>query len=122
MPDLTVDTTSDVVDMDDGVLSLREALGLADASEGADTIRFADAVQGGTIMLAGSELTIASEVTIDGGDGVTIDAGGRSRVPLMQEPEFQAHAWITLAHLTITGGRTRDGQGGAGIYNAAIPT
>ncbi|MGD9508978.1 MAG: choice-of-anchor Q domain-containing protein, partial [Geminicoccaceae bacterium] len=120
MPIFTVDTTSDVIDAHDGVLSLREALARADATEAADTIRFADAVQGGTIVLAGSQLTVASEVTIDGGSGVTLDADGRSRVLLVQEPEGDRHAWITLAHLTITSGRTREGEGGgAGIYSVA---
>ena len=66
MPTFTVDTTSDVVDADDGVLSLREALTRVVRSEEADTILFSDAVQGGTIVLAGSELTVASDVTIDG--------------------------------------------------------
>jgi len=115
----TVDTTADTVDARDGVLSLREALAQADAAAGADTIRFADAVQGGTIVLAGSQLTVASEATIDGGSGLTIDADGRSRVLLVQEPEGDQPVTVTLSHLTITGGRIREGQGGAGISDAS---
>ena len=80
----TVDTTADIVDAGDGVLSLREALALADATEAADTILFADAVQGRTIVLAGSQLTVNSDVTIDGGSGVTLDADEKSRVLLVR--------------------------------------
>ena len=80
MTTFTVDTTADIVDPGDGVLSLREALALADATEAADTILFAPAVQGRTIVLAGSQLTVNSDVTIDGGSGVTLDADERSRV------------------------------------------
>ena len=98
----TVDTNADTVDAGDGVLSLREALALADATEAADTILFADAVQGQTIVLAGSQLTVNSDVTIDGGSGVTIDADEKSRVLLVQGDGTD----VTLAHLTITGGRT----------------
>ena len=68
MATYTVDTTADTVDAGDGVLSLREALALADADRAtADTIEFAAAVQGQTIVLAGSQLTVNSDVTIDGG-------------------------------------------------------
>ena len=81
----TVDTNADIVDAGDGVLSLREALALADADRAtADTILFAPAVQGQTIVLAGSQLTVNSDVTIDGGSGVTIDADEKSRVLLVQ--------------------------------------
>ena len=76
----TVDTTADIVDAGDGVLSLREALAQANASVGAETILFADAVQGRSIVLAGSQLTVNSDVIIDGGSGVTLDADGKSRV------------------------------------------
>ena len=102
----TVDTNADIVDAGDGVLSLREALALADATEAADTILFADAVQGRTIVLAGSQLTVNSDVTIDGGSGVTLDADGKSRVLLVQGGTDNDRKDVTLAHLTITGGRT----------------
>ena len=85
METFTVSTISDRIDPNDGVLSLREALALADADRAtADTILFAPAVQGRTIVLAGSQLTVNSDVTIDGGSGVTIDADGKSRVLLVQ--------------------------------------
>jgi hypothetical protein len=97
----------------DSVLTLREALALADAdNQTADRIEFAPAVQGQTIVLGGSQLTIRSDVTIDGGTGVTIDANQASRVLLVQGLGTE----VVVQHLTITGGRTKgDYQGGGGI-------
>ena len=63
-------------------------------------------MQGRTIVLAGSQLTVASDVTIDGGSGVTLDADGRSRVLLVQGATSDERSEVTLAHLTVTGGRT----------------
>jgi hypothetical protein len=113
MATYTVDTKADTIDPDDGALSLREALALADADPStADTIDFAPGVQGQTIVLAGGQLTANSDVTIDGGSGVTIDADEKSRVLLIQGDGTD----VMLAHLTITGGRTTgDGDDGGGI-------
>ena len=109
----TVDTNADIVDAGDGVLSLREALALADATEAADTILFADAVQGRTIVLAGSQLTVNSDVTIDGGSGVT---HRRRRAEPGAAGAGRRRRDVTLAHLTVTGGRTTgDYDGGGGI-------
>ena len=97
-----VTTTSDV-SADDGVLTLREALALADADNSdrrPDRVRAR--VQGQTIILGGSQLTVNSDVTIDGGTGVTIDADQASRVLLVQG--FGTD--VVMRHLTITGGRT----------------
>ena len=104
----TVTSTSDV-SADDGVLTLREALALADAdNQTADRIEFAPAVQGRTILLGGSELTINSDISIDGGAGVTIDANQASRVLLVRGLDSD----VVLQHLNITGGQT------TGIYYA----
>ena len=112
-----VTTTSDV-SADDGVLTLREALALADAdSLTADRIEFAPAVQGQTIVLGGSQLTANSDVTIDGGAGVTIDANQASRVLLVQGLDTD----VVLQHLTITGGRTT-GDDVATAAAASVPT
>ena len=71
------------------------------------------AVQGQTIVLAGSQPTVNSDVAIDGGSGVTIDAHGKSRVLLVQGQGTD----VTLAHLTITGGRTTGSdEDGGGIH------
>ena len=68
-------------------LSLREAIGLANANAGADIITFAPALlPGGTITLGGTQLTISDDVTIDGdidNDGtpdITIDGNASSRI------------------------------------------
>ena len=68
----TVSTTTDIVDPNDGVLSLREAVNLANATTVADTIQFAASLQGSTLTLTGGELVLTRDVTIHGG-GVTID-------------------------------------------------
>ena len=74
MATFTVDTTADTVDAKDGVLSLREALALADVDPATgDKIDFDSSVQGQSIVLAGSQLTVNSDVTIDGGAGVAIE-------------------------------------------------
>ena len=108
------------VTADDGVLTLREALALADAdSSTADRIEFAPQVQGRTIILAGSQLTANTDVTIDGGAGVSIDADHASRVLLVQGLGTDVH----LQHVTITGGQTTgDYEGGGGVRVEAHAT
>ncbi len=85
-PSTIVTTTDDVVDDSDGLISLREALLYADPGE---TITFSSALKDGTIKLNGSQLNIRKPVTIDASNlwddesqtpGITIDAGGKSRV------------------------------------------
>ena len=70
---------------DGGGLSLREALALANGDPTtADIITFDESLDGGTLTLQSGELVITSDVTIDGdiggAPGITIDAGGLSRV------------------------------------------
>jgi CSLREA domain-containing protein len=80
-----VTTLADVVDANDGVLSLREAITLSNDTPGLDTITFADSIRGGTIELTAGELTITESVAIEG-NGVTLDqrtddlSGGGHRV------------------------------------------
>ncbi|MCB2053835.1 MAG: hypothetical protein KDE35_06280 [Geminicoccaceae bacterium] len=62
---LTVTTLDDVVDATDGVLSLREAVGEANARTGADTITFADALHGGSVRIEGP-LGITDDLVVDG--------------------------------------------------------
>jgi len=61
---LTVTTATDVVDAGDGVLSLREAVALANATDAQDTIRFADALDGRTLTLRQGELALTADVAI----------------------------------------------------------
>ncbi|HEV3184795.1 MAG TPA: choice-of-anchor Q domain-containing protein [Xanthobacteraceae bacterium] len=93
-------------------LSLRQALGLANASGGPSTIIFAPDLAGGTIYLANGELDISSNVTIDGNvggygtPGITIDAGGNSRV-------FDVHNGVTAISATLDGFVIRGGYSGS---------
>ena len=108
-------TTSADVSADDDLLSLREALTLANAdSSTADRIEFAPELEGSTIALSGRVLTVASDVAIDGGVGVTIDATGASRVLLVEGVGTN----VTLQNLIITGGRATGNYRGGGVYGA----
>ncbi len=117
---LAVDTNSDIVDGDysAGNLSLREAIGLANAFAGGDTITFDAAVfTGGAaneILLSGTELEITETLTIDASllsENVTIDAQQASRVLRFSA----ATGDLTLGGLNIqngyTTGTTEDGGG-----------
>ena len=54
----TVDTVLDTTDPGDGLLSLREALALANADADKDEIQFADALAGKTLVLTQGALRI----------------------------------------------------------------
>ncbi len=103
---LVVNTTSDSIAPGAGLLSLREAIAFADTSpSGSTAITFDPTVFASprTINLTGPEFELTSAsgtVTITGpAVGVTIEAGGTSRV-------FQIDAGVTasFSDLTITGG------------------
>ena len=114
MPTFTVDNLSDIDDGDHsaGNLSLREAIGLANANTDADTINFAATVAGGLITLSGSELALTQDLTIEGdidGDGksdITISGNQASRIFNASGSSSQ----IYLRGLTLTQGM---GEGGA---------
>ena len=63
---ITVTTAADVVDANDGVLSLREAVAQANASAGFDEIEFAASLEGATLVLTGGELVVSGDLAIDG--------------------------------------------------------
>ena len=106
-----VTTLEDVVDSEDGVISLREAIGRA--IEG-DVITFDSSLAGGTIILNGTQLEISTGITIDALDvgGITIDANQQSRIFYTNGGTDENP--IEFVGLTITGGDTRGN--GAGIY------
>jgi hypothetical protein len=139
---LTVNSTADTANATDPYLSLREAIaivnspvlpaGLSDRilaqisgnlhEGGTDTIVFDPAGVSGPIVLGGTQLELSlpgstASVTIDGGDGVTVDGSGRSRV-LQVDSSVQA----TLDHLTITHGNAPASNYGGGILNAGSLT
>ena len=78
---LVVTTALDVIDANDGLLSLREAILLANADAAADTITFAAGLAGQTMAMQYSPFALTSDITIDGdvdGDNkadITISGG-----------------------------------------------
>ena len=107
-------TTADVVDANDGVMSLREALLYADDG---DTITFAPSLHGQTITLGGTEMLINKNITIDGtGANITIDADKKSRIF-----NITSGAEVELVGLTLKGGMANRGavndSGGAIFMN-----
>ena len=124
---LVVDTLVDEIDGNfaAGDLSLREAIGLANANLGvSDTISFAPALNGGAILLSLGEIWINDSLTIDGpGAGLlAIDASGNdptpslnngdgSRIFNIEDPGFLIIN-VTIEGLTLTGGDS-SADGGA---------
>src|SRR3954468_10408739 len=85
MATLTVTTTADVVNADDGVLSLREAVAQSNATTTVDTINFASFIECQTLLLTAGEIVVSRDVKVDGdlnndGRAVTIDGGDHSRI------------------------------------------
>jgi hypothetical protein len=134
---LLVDTLADENDgnYSAGDFSLREALGIANGSVGANTIMFADALTSGgpaTISLTRGELWIREAVGI-GGPGahrLTIDAAGNdptpdaadglgSRVFLVDDHNPNTFISVQIAGLALTGG---DVPSGGAIYNRELLT
>ena len=122
---IVVTTTDDVI-ADDGECSLREAIinannndqsGSTDCLPGnpdpfePDTIMFDSSLSGATIVLNGTALpTITEAVNIIGPDklnpdGLTIDAGGASRIFHAEGASPMAFQ-LRLSYLTLTGGAT----------------
>ena len=126
---LVVDTLDDEIDQVylPGFLSLREAIGFANGSVGADTITFAASLTtAGTvsIQLFHGELAIDESLTIDGpaANLLTIDASGNDPTPTMNigdgsrvfniDDANNSLIDVTIAGLTVTGSDAA-GQGGA---------
>lgn len=95
--------------------SLRDAIAKA---QGGDTVRFVPELSGQTITLSAGQLRVRRGVTVDATDlpgGITIDAGGNSRVFFLSGGTESAPT--VLQGLTITGGK--DTNNGAGVYSSA---
>tara|TARA_R110002049_G_scaffold285698_4_gene467102 strand:- start:273992 stop:277405 length:3414 start_codon:yes stop_codon:yes gene_type:complete len=103
-----VNTAVDVVDEGDNVISLREAIALANESAAADTITFDETVFASPteIDLLFGELSISNPLELVGpGPGqLTIDAQNASRVVNI----VALSGDVTIKGLTLTGGRTSD--------------
>ncbi|MBR5415975.1 MAG: hypothetical protein IK105_08580 [Thermoguttaceae bacterium] len=109
-PSTVVTTLRDVVDSTDDLISLREAISYAADGE---TVTFDDALGGGTITLGGSALEITGSVGIYDASfgGITIDAGGLSRVLIVSGGSPDAP--VTLTGLNLVNGSA---DNGGGIY------
>ena len=109
----TVNTASDVVDLNDELVSLREAItaantnavfGDADAGEATgDVINFDTSIAGGVIELHGSEIEITDALLIRGSD-VTIEAGFQSRIFAINTAET-----VRLSNLIFSNGNEEHG-------------
>ncbi len=100
-------------DVTDGDASLRDALA---AIAPGGTITFASSLNDSTLFLDLGELLVDRSVTIDGGTtGVTIDAGGGSRIFNIDDGDTATDAVVEISGLTLTGGFVT-GNGG-GILN-----
>ena len=112
IPGSVVNTTADEFGFSDGTISLREAIAGANAVSGQtftfDPTVFASA-QTITLSLGQLELsnTTGTETITGPAAGVTVSAGGKSRV-------FQVDKGVTasISGLTITGGKAGSGDGG----------
>ncbi len=111
-----VNTLLDVVDCQDELISLREAVTVY--AEEYSVITFDPSLVGGTIVLSGYEIEINKGITIDASaiGGITIDGDGKSRIFYLYEEYYGP---VTLKSLTITGGNEYDG---GGIYNIRYDT
>jgi hypothetical protein len=99
-----VTNTSDVVDANDGFLTLREAITNANTQAGTDNIFFS---VGGTITLTGGELGISSDLNIygNGASALTISGNNASRV-------FNVSSGtVLLSSLTVANGNETNGGG-----------
>lgn len=116
----TVNTTSDVVDSNFTELSLREAIMLANADDGADLINFASELEGATITLVGGELSVSKDLILNGdsnGDGkadITISGNKASRILNISGAETD----VDILSLTLTDGSV--GGVGSSVNGGAI--
>ena len=135
---VTVDTVEDIVDLNDGRTSLREAIFATNTVPGPDEIVFDFGVDGPTtILLTQGELQITDSLTINGpgAELLTIDASGNdptpdsthedgddtndgdgSRVFSISDGIRQNHLDVVLSGLTITGGDAAFAGGGIFTY------
>ncbi|MEM6691854.1 MAG: choice-of-anchor Q domain-containing protein, partial [Planctomycetota bacterium] len=109
---------SDVVDPDDELMSLREAIELANANPGADEVSFDEGLSG-TILLGGTELQIVDSISImgPGSNVITIDADHQSRIFSLKEDSQKAPLQILISGLSLDSGQAPEGGNGGAIYS-----
>jgi Bacterial Ig-like domain/Passenger-associated-transport-repeat len=117
-PSLVVTTASDVVDANDGLTSLREAITYANAHPGADTITFDASLDFQTINVTSFLPVITDDLVIagDGPGATTIDGGDQTRLFFVGGPA--AGTDVTISNLTLQHGLAKggDGSGSAGAH------
>ena len=114
---LTVTTIRDVVDENDGRMSLREAVAQANAAAPPDTIVFAAALEGDTLTLTGGELVLRQDVTIDGdrnNDGIEVTISGADAQRILRTSGSGTD--VTLRDLTLTDGLVQGNADGGAIF------
>src|SRR5262249_18853896 len=100
-----------------GLLSLREAVNLADALPGDNTVSFSTTFDSGTVTLTAGQLELSGAPgvrTIDGGHRITIDANHASRLFLVD-----AGVQAVLTGLDLGYGSE---DSGGGIFNSGTLT
>jgi Ca2+-binding RTX toxin-like protein len=126
MATFTVTTGADVVDTNDGLLSLREAIAAANASAAADTIVFSAAVssalfvsvgtsarpEGFTIEAAGGALTINGDIDDDGQGDIALNNGFGTKFTV------KAGASLTLIGVDFINGNSQASPTAAGAAGA----
>ncbi len=118
----TVTTANDDGDGEDTGLSLREAIALANASEGEDTIVFDSSLSGEIITLTLGELGITDDLIIDGlgADQLTISANHTSRIFNINDGDASNQINVEIEGLTITDGNSDEGAGIFSTENLTI--
>lgn len=117
---IVVTTASDVVDANDGVLSLREAITQANANSDSDTITFNASLNGTEIALSGGEMAISSDVTItgNGAANTVINAQQASRIFTVDGAGATKSA-VTISSLTLKNSHVT-GNGGAIVNRESL--
>ena len=103
-----VTTVDDELDYSNDDVSLREAIGSANADPDPNVITFSPSLAGLTIDLDAGELEIQDSLTIDGSSlaaEITIDAASQSRIFHVTAATEE----VILRGLTLTGGKAADG-------------
>ncbi len=108
---VTVADDEDDGDYSDENLSLREAIALANETEGADEIHFDNNLDDDTIQLNLGQISITDDLTIQGlgADNLTIDAGGNSGIFAVSLPDVDTEVYVTIDGLSLTGGNATEG-------------
>ena len=118
-PSVVVTTDSDVVDLYDGVTSLREAIAYAGTGTLGSVITFSDTVdwRATAIELTQGQLVINKALTIQGNgpdwECITIDAKGMGRIFFISDDQDTA-CEVNLTGLNLSGGYH---EVGGAIYN-----